>query len=320
MQYPRYQIGNPLFFILNAGSGHADKTAVRETLEQMMEGAGRNHHLCLVESASTLTGVARDAVARALSCDGAVVVLGGDGTLNAVADVALAQGCPVGLLPTGTFNYFGRTHDIPENIEDAIRDLLLAEPRPVQVGLLNNRVFLVNASLGLYPQVLQDREAWKQRYGRRRLVAVWSGVVSVLRGARQLRIQLERQGERVLLRTPTLFVGNNRLQLERAGIHEVEKMDDHQLVAVVVKPVATPAMLWLLLCGAFGRLGEADQVDSFGFQSLTVTPSAIVAGRRVKVAMDGEVSWMAAPLTFRVSPRPLYLLKTPHGRQQGEPA
>jgi hypothetical protein len=32
----------------------------------------------------------------------------------------------------------------------------------------------------------------------------------------------------------------------------------------------------------------------------------------VKVAFDGEVSWMTSPLAIRVLPKPLWLLKAPH--------
>ena len=53
----------------------------------------------------------------------------------------------------------------------------------MQVGLLNDRPFLVNASLGLYPQLLEDREAFKQKFGRSRLVALWSGLVTLMRAA-----------------------------------------------------------------------------------------------------------------------------------------
>jgi diacylglycerol kinase family enzyme len=56
------------------------------------------------------------------------------------------------VLPQGTFNYFSRTHGIPLDTTDATRALLAGMIRPVQVGLLNDRVFLVNASLGLYPR------------------------------------------------------------------------------------------------------------------------------------------------------------------------
>lgn len=55
-----------------------------------------------------------------------------------------------GVVQQGTFNYFARTHGIPVDLADAVRHLLRAVPSPVQVAGINQRVFLVNASLGLY--------------------------------------------------------------------------------------------------------------------------------------------------------------------------
>ena len=54
---------------------------------------------------------------------------------------------------------------------EAVGLLLRAAPTPVQVARINDRVFLVNASLGLYPELLEDREAYKARFGRSRWVA-----------------------------------------------------------------------------------------------------------------------------------------------------
>lgn len=67
-------------------------------------------------------------------------------------------------------NYFGRT-GVSQDTATATRVLLDAAIESVQVGMLNGRLFLVNASLGLYLTLLEDREAYKQRYGRSRMVA-----------------------------------------------------------------------------------------------------------------------------------------------------
>jgi diacylglycerol kinase family enzyme len=77
-----------------------------------------------------------------------------------------------------------------------------------------------------------------------------------------------------------------------------------QLAAIAVRPVGLLAMVWLLLRGALGRLGDADNVVNFVFERLTVWPY----GRRIKVAMDGEVAWLDTPLVFQVAPHPLPLL------------
>jgi diacylglycerol kinase family enzyme len=110
------------------------------------------------------------------------------------------------------------------------------------------------------------------------------------------------------VRTPTLFVANNALQLEQIGIAQAGALAQQQLVAITLKPVGTLAMLWLILHGAFGRLGEADDVSSFGFERLAVRPAAPRRKGLVKVATDGEISWLRAPLMFCVSPEPLPLL------------
>jgi len=308
----------PLLIVFNAGSGHGDKAAIRATIEAVLTAAGRTYEMIVVDDPRQLSAIARRTVDAARARGGVVVAAGGDGTISAVAQAALASGCPFGVLPQGTFNYFSRTHGIPSDTAAATRLLLTARAHPVQVGLVNDRVFLVNASLGLYPQLLEDREAWKRRFGRSRLVAFGAGLVTLLRVHRRLRLHFEHRGLAHDVRTPTLFVGNNRLQMEQIGT--AQAFEQGCLAAIMLRPVGTFGMLWLLLRGAMARLGEADNIVSFGFDSLTVRPSRFRLAPRMKVAIDGEVIWLDAPLTFRISPQPLVLLKPePEPESGGSP-
>ena len=178
---------------------------------------------------------------------------------------------------------------------------------------MNDHVFLVNASLGLYPVLLEDREIYKSRFGRSRWVALGAAVMTLLRGHRQLHLHIDQGGVVRNVRTPTLFVGNNRLQLEQVGLnlsdHPALQLDDGQIAAVMLKPIGTLAMVGLMLRGAMGTLGEADSVDSFAFSRMVVQPRR----RKIKVAFDGEVTRMRTPLEFRVAAQPLYLLKPAEG-------
>ncbi|MNX73594.1 Diacylglycerol kinase [compost metagenome] len=294
----------PLFIVLNTGSGRGDAQALQDTIRRILDEAGRRYELMPVDDPSRLADVARQAVGRAQDEQGVVIAAGGDGTLNAVAGTVLGQGVPFGILPQGTFNYFGRSYGISQDTEVALRGFLQGSLRPVQVGMLNGRLFLVNASLGLYPQLLEDREAYKQRFGRKRWVALWSGLVTLLREPRQLSLQLEYEGKTRSLRSPTLVVGNNKLQLDHIGIPS-EELDRNRLVAMAARPVGTLALYGLLLRGLLSRLGDAEHVTSFAFDRLTVH----IRGRgRVKVAMDGEISWMNTPLEFKVAAEPLPLV------------
>jgi len=309
---PQLDSVSPLVFIINGASGHRDADEKRAVIEGALTAAGRAGELLFAQP-NELPQVAREAAAKAIATRSAVVAVGGDGTINAVAQAAHAAGCAMGVLPQGTFNYFARTHGIPDDPAEAMQALLSAQPVPVQVGLINERVFLVNASVGLYPDLLQDREVYKARFGRSRLVAFGAACVTLLRQHRQLRLQIEQGGVVREVRTPTLFVGNNRLQLEQVGLQvgadAGRALDAGSIAAVMLRPIGTAAMFSLLLHGALGRLGEAEDVEAFAFHRMLVSPSLKPGRHKVKVAFDGEVSWLPSPLEFKVAEQPLFLLK-----------
>ena len=185
--------------------------------------------------------------------------------------------------------------------------LLVEQPRPVQVGLVNDRVFLVNASIGLYAKLLEDREAFKAQYGRHRWVAFWAGLATILRGTRSWYLHMAYHGTQRDLRTHSLFIANNALQMHQVGVAQADAPEQGRLAAIAIRPRGTANLLGLLVRGALGQLGEADSVESFEFESLTVRPMR--GSSRVKVATDGEVAWMQAPLHFHVSAEPLWLVR-----------
>lgn len=297
----------PLLFVLNAGSGSGEAAAARELIEAGCDAEHREFHIYEVGAAVGLQACARQAVEHARALQGVVVAAGGDGTINAVAQATLGSGRAFGVLPRGTFNYFSRTHGIPSDSAEALQVLLNETPRPVQVGLVNDRVFLVNASLGLYARLLEDRETLKARFGRYRWVAFWAALMTVLRGARPWYLHLAWHGQQRDIRAQTLFVANNALQMHQVGVAQADAPEQGQLAAIVLEPRGAFALLGLLARGALGRLGAADSVQSFPFESMTVRP---MRGRRsVKVATDGEVGWLQMPLEFRVSAEPLWLVR-----------
>ena len=76
----------------------------------------------------------------------------------------------------------------------------------------------------------------------------------------------------------------------------------------MLRPIGTLSMIRLMLHGAMGTLGEARSVERFEFEHMVVRPTLAPGRRGVKVAFDGEVTRMRAPLHFRVLAKPLYLL------------
>ena len=315
---PRLDPAAALLFVINGAAGATEVEAKRGVIEAALAHSGRQGELLVCEGAG-LARVAAQAAATAVACGSAVIAVGGDGTLNTVAQAAHAAGCPMGAIPYGTFNYFARTHGIPPTPDAAVQWLLEACPVPVQVAALNDRVFLVNASLGVYPELLQDREAFKARFGRSRWVAWMAACATLLRAQRRLRLRIE-TGEAVRdLKTLTLFVGNNRLQLQQFGAEPDRTLagvpGNGSLAALVLRPIGTLSMVGLVLRGAMGRLGEAAGVEGFDFHHMLVRPALAPGRRHIRVAFDGEVAVMRAPLHIRVLDKPLYLLKKAAGAE-----
>jgi diacylglycerol kinase family enzyme len=305
---------SPLQFVINAVAGSSDAQTKGEVINAALRAGARRGDL-LYCSFGELAGVAQAAAAKAIATRTAVIAVGGDGTLNTVAQAAHAVGCALGVVPQGTFNYFARTHGIPVQPAQAARLLLEWAPSPVQVAAVNDRVFLVNASLGLYPDLLEDREAYKARFGRSRWVAFVAACATLLRAQRQLRLHIETAGTARDVQALTLFVGNNRLQLQQFGAQPPDTIagtpGDGSIAALMLRPIGVWSMIRLMLHGAMGTLGEVQSVERFEFEHLVVMPTLRPGHRRVKVAFDGEVTRMRAPLVFRVLAQPLYLLMPP---------
>ena len=301
----------PFFVVLNARSGAKDAGGERAVISRVFTEAGQRHEFLLVDEPSRLPEVAARAASLARSHQGAVVAAGGDGTINAVVQAALPERRPFGIIPQGTFNYSCRAHGIPLDTAGAAESLLRPALKPVQVGTVNGRVFLVNASVGLYPELLEEREVFDRRLGRRRSVAVLAALSTLLREHRQLELDITHDGKSESLVTPSLFVGNNALQLEQAGLPEAEALEKRRLAAVVLSSLGSAGLVRLAFQGALGKLAEASEVRSFDFRKLRVQPGRGFGRRRLKVATDGEVVWMKTPLEFTLAPESLCLMVPP---------
>jgi diacylglycerol kinase family enzyme len=247
----------------------------------------------------------REAARRALKARPAVLVAaGGDGTLSAVADVVRGTDTALGVLPCGTLNHFAKDLGIPLEMAQAARVIAAGRRRRVDVGEVNGVAFLNNASLGIYPKIVKERTAQQRRFGRsKRMAMIWA-TLSVLDRSFMVDLRLELDARAHDFRTPFVFVGNNRYELEGFQIGKRERLDAGMLDVYTTRRSSALGLLGLALRAMFGRLRQADD-----FLEASV-PSLRVDSRRAQlfVATDGEVRLMQAPLEFRIRPRQLEVI------------
>ncbi|MBX2988354.1 MAG: hypothetical protein KF802_10705 [Bdellovibrionaceae bacterium] len=296
-----------LHLIANTRSGRGNGPVVVETARRLCQEAGiRFVHHDTSEKGSFDRRI-EAAVSAALEDQGVVAAAGGDGTIRAVAQKAHGKNVKFAVIPCGTFNFFARNHRIPEDIEAALRLALTGQTRAVRLGSVNGEVFLINASLGLYAKAIREREDRTSRWGRRRLIVILSTLMSLLEGHRLLRVDLETNKVTRQVRTPMLFIGNNALQLRNLSLNVAHCMKQDLLAVVTMKPGGIWDTIRLIFHGLIRRLENADNLESFCVDSLTIHTRRPVQS----VALDGEMFHMTSPLNVISLPRVLNMVLPP---------
>jgi diacylglycerol kinase family enzyme len=253
-----------------------------------------------------LAEAAREAVARGAET---VVAGGGDGTVSAIAGALAGTETRLGVLPLGTLNHFAKDNGIPLDLPGAAAVIADGHESALDVGRVNGRVFVNNSSLGVYARALINRDVKRDQLGMGKWPAMALAVWKVFRRSPLLRVQLSTEGETQRLRTPLVFVGNNRYDLELFRVGTRTCLDEGVLSLYVAKTASRWGMLKLGVRAAVGRLEQ-----SRDFETRCVSKVRIGTRRtRVHVSLDGEVVAMDAPLKYEVWPGALRVL-APRGR------
>lgn len=290
----------PVDVIINASSGASDKEAARRLLAAVFAACGVEARISLAKSGAEVVKLAR----RAVSGDAQTVVAGGgDGTINAVASTLLGTTKTLGVLPLGTLNHFAKDLRIPLDLEAAARTIIAGRTMKVDVGEVNDRIFLNNSSLGLYPSIVHQREM-KQRLGHGKWPAFLWAALTVLRRNPFLAVRLILDGKEFATRTPFVFIGNNIYEMESFNIGSRARLDAGVLSLYVTNRTGRWGLVRLALRALFRRLRNPQD-----FVALTTTEVRVeTRRRRVRVSTDGEVAVMQMPLDYRVHPGALCVL------------
>ena len=234
----------------------------------------------------------------------AVVAGGGDGTVSCAAGCLAGTGRPLGILPLGTLNHLARDAGIPADIEEAAKVIAAGHVREIDVAELNGRVFVNNSSVGLYPDMVVLREQEQERRGRSKRLAMLSASLRSLSHFRRHRLWISAPGLEAPIRTPLLFVGNNRYQVNLLGLGKRERLDEGELCLYAIRARSRLHLFWAGIRGIFGKLDQ--QRD---FLTAYVTEAEISADRPALIlSADGETVRMETPLRYRIRPKALRLI------------
>ena len=241
-----------------------------------------------------------------------IVAGGGDGTINAVASEVCGSSVRFGVLPLGTLNHFAKDLGIPLALDEAIANVAQGRVRKVDVAEVNGRIFLNNSSLGLYPDIVRDREKQQSRLGRGKWLAAAWATLGALRRFPFLSLRLAINGKHHARRTPFVFIGNNEYSMQGLSIGGRSKLDAGLLSLYMAQRPGRLGLLRFALHALRGVLGQERDFDVMLTDRLEITSRH----RRLRVSTDGEVTLMASPLQYRIRPGALSVIAPYDNSQQ----
>ena len=228
-----------------------------------------------------------------------VAVSGGDGTIALAAGLASKLSIELAVIPGGTLNHLAKDLGIPDSLDEALRLAIEGEARPVDAGSVNGRLFLNTSSVGTYVTFVRVRERL-ERYLGYRLASLVAGIRLLIR-PRVFTVDVEIEGNKRSYATPLVFVGVGERELKLptlGGRAEGGRRGLHLMVVTGRSPARLAALAFAATARGTKSAARTPALDAFIVNQFTIR----MARPRGRVATDGELVMMFAPLEYRWLP------------------
>jgi diacylglycerol kinase family enzyme len=233
------------------------------------------------------------------------VAAGGDGTVNNVIQPLVHTDAVLAVIPIGTYNHLAKDLGIPLGWRAALEVAIGGATRQIDAARANDRFFVNNISMGLYPELVSRRESRGRDFPRwkARLLAAYS----TLQKFPHVALTLESEHHQEVVRTHVLMVSNNPYDLSRIGIEAPRnRMEGGRLSVYWLPHVPRLKLMSFIAHYLAGRVSNAPGFRSFRTARLKMQTSK----KHLQVGIDGEVATMDVPLVVTTVPQAL-LVRVP---------
>jgi undecaprenyl-diphosphatase len=293
---PALPDGDGLVVVINESAGSGDQAeAVQAQLQNELSavkvvrcGPDDNVVDCLTEAAKTA---------------GVLGVMGGDGTVNCAAGIALDAGLPLAVLPGGTLNHFAGEVGV-QTVDDVIASVRTGSAVEITVGSADpdggDLYFLNTFALGVYPELVKEREKRENVIGKWPAMAI--AMAKVLRRAEPVFVEVDGKPRRLW----TLFAGNGHYHPAGFAPSWRERLDDGCIDVRLIDAERPGSRLRLVLAVLTGRLGKSRVYEQRLVGSLPIRSRQ----GGLHLARDGEIGEGPGHLTLRAASRKLVVYLT----------
>jgi diacylglycerol kinase family enzyme len=230
---------------------------------------------------------------------------GGDGSQALAAGVAMRHEVAFVCVPAGTRNHLAMDLGLDrDDVVGALDAFGEAVERRIDLGLIGDRVFVNNATVGLYAKIVQS-PAYRDRK-----VGTALELLPQMLGPDAAPFDLQFTGPDGTehLSAHLILVSNDRYQLGQAeGFGSRRRMDTGTLGIVAARFQSSRDAATFAQQQASGRTRRPS-----GWMEWTDTSFEVRSGQAIEVGIDGEAMLLDPPIRFRIIPGALRVRIPPH--------
>lgn len=283
---------NP-YLIINPKSGGG--RAIKANIGTLAKKQGI--HVVMTKKGVDITKSALEAVQAGADVLG---ISGGDGSIGAVAKVAMEHGLPIVVLPGGTRCHFARDLGLdPKQIVDSLAGFTGVE-RKIDVGNINGRIFLNNASFGLYADIVDNPNYRENK------VQVSRQVLQDIVAGKKKPYDLQFSHKKIAVKKAVqVLVGVNRYNtINLLELGQRQRLDEGVIQVTAVTELNNQLVKQLLRMMSIQRFNELSDIP--GLYQWTSKSFVIKSSRKkIVVGVDGEREEYKTPVKVRIEPAAL---------------
>jgi diacylglycerol kinase family enzyme len=286
-RYENFRKPVPLYFNPEAGSSEI-------TLEKIQDDARIR---MMPVSPEKMEVLIKEAVSQGTK---RVLVSGGDGTIALVTSILAGKNTELAIIPCGTLNHFAQRVGIPVDPAEALDVALYGNAHRVDVGYVNDMLFVNTSSVGAYSIFVRSR-----KYLQNRMHYLPASIIAGFRRFLKFRrIRVNLAGKQ--LKTPLVFIGVGERELSFPVLGQTKKQGRKGLHLIAVNCNSSLEAFMLVVKSLFlgiDPLQKERRIENQLVDEIELTfyrsKSRI---RRINVALDGELVWLQTPLKYRFAP------------------
>lgn len=235
-----------------------------------------------------------EALQAAIERGEVIGISGGDGSINAAAQVAIDHKRPLMIVPGGTLNHLARDIGVNET-DEAVQALQNGDAIAVDVATIDGKPFLNTASAGAYTELVDAREKLESKIGKWPAVVV--ALLRVLRHGEPIDVEIDGDARKIWM----IFIGNCRYHPSGFAPAWRERLDDGRLDVRLVDASSPWARTRLILSVLTGRLGRSRIYE----QRIATDLKIVSLQGPLRLARDGETFDGSQELTVEKLAEPL---------------